>query len=209
MPDKPPAPAVKTTKSTAVSAVDEKTQIKDTQTSQTPQEKTPPDESLLKDLKLDEKIPSSMKSLPKNTIILAVLALVAGVATGFGGYKLQAKSGLGFSSSQDKAPLQQVAGDNVQAGDIFGVQDSKTFKDSAEGFLEEGGIDGEGSHKLLRPGGESQTVYLTSSVTDLDKLVGMQVKIHGETFKAQTAGWLMDVGRVEVVEVEGTAPSEE
>jgi hypothetical protein len=34
----------------------------------------------------------------------------------------------------------------------------------------------------------------------------MEVKIWGETFKGQQAGWLMDVGRVEVIEVEGEQP---
>jgi hypothetical protein len=94
-------------------------------------------------------------------------------------------------------------------GDVFGVQDEKTFKDSAEGYLEIGGLDGEGSHKLLRPGGDSQTVYLTSSVTDLDKFDGMSVKVWGETFKGQKAGWLMDVGRVQIVSPQGEKPTEE
>ena len=84
-----------------------------------------------------------------------------------------------------------------------------SFKDSAEGYLEEGGLEGEGSHKLLRPGGDSQTVYLTSSVTDLDELVGTEVRIWGETFKGQKAGWLMDVGRVEVLKVDAESPAEQ
>ena len=64
----------------------------------------------------------------------------------------------------------------------------------------------EGSHVLLRPGGASQTVHLTSSVTDLEKFVGMQVRVWGETFRGRSAGWLMDVGRVEVIKTVGTAP---
>ena len=77
--------------------------------------------------------------------------------------------------------------------------DGKTFKDSAEGELVAGGVDGEGTHQLKRPGGESQTVALTSSVLDLSKFEGKKVKVWGETFAAQTAGWLMDVGKVEVL----------
>jgi len=80
-----------------------------------------------------------------------------------------------------------------------GSADKKIFKDSAEGKLEKGGIDGEGSHKLIRPGGDSQTVYLTSSVIDLDEYAGKKVKVWGETFAAEKAGWLMDVGRLEVL----------
>lgn len=87
-----------------------------------------------------------------------------------------------------------------QAKQVVGSEDTKTFRDSAEGVLEKGGLDGEGSHKLIRPGGESQTAYLTSSVVDLDQFVGKKVKVWGETFKAQKAGWLMDVGKIEVLE---------
>lgn len=156
--------------------------------------------------------PSKNSDMTKKTkkllIIISLFAIAAGTATGYGGYKLNGKSGGGIGKSNSE-PLQQVAGDSVKAGDVFGVQDSDTFKDSAEGYLEKGDADGEGSHKLLREGGDSQTVVLTSSVTDLDKLVGMEVKVWGETFKAQKAGWLMDVGRVEIVNPKGEAPLEE
>jgi hypothetical protein len=36
----------------------------------------------------------------------------------------------------------------------------------------------------------------------------MIVKVWGETNKAQKAGWLMDVGRVQVVNPQGEAPAE-
>jgi hypothetical protein len=159
-----------------------------------------------------EKTP--MTKPDKNMKILAVLSLVAilaGVGTGYGGFKLQTQADNGTSSiSGGGGEIQQVAEEGaIKIGDVFGVDDADTFKDKAEGYLELGGLDGEGSHKLLRPGGISQTVYLTSSVTDLDKFDGMEVKIGGETFKGQKAGWLMDVGRVEVVELQGKAPKEE
>lgn len=142
--------------------------------------------------------------LQKTIIISSIIAVVAGVATGFGGYKLMAKS------QQPVGPATQpVTGQALKAGDVFGSQNTDAFKDSAQGYLTKGGLDGEGSHKILRPGGETQTVYLTSSVTDLDQFDGMEVKIWGETFKAQKAGWLMDVGRVEVVNPEAEAPIEE
>lgn len=85
----------------------------------------------------------------------------------------------------------------VETEKVVGSTDSKTFPDSAEGQLEKGGINGEGTHKLIRPGGDSQTVYLTSSVVDLNKFVGQKVKVWGSTQTAQKAGWFMDVGRVE------------
>jgi hypothetical protein len=80
-----------------------------------------------------------------------------------------------------------------------GITDKKTFKDSAEGILREGGIDGEGNFHLERPGGPSQNVYLTSTVVDLSQFVGKKVRVWGETFAAEKAGWLMDVGMVEVL----------
>lgn len=150
--------------------------------------------------------PSMPKPSKAPILVLAVVAILAGVATGFGTHKLSAGTSSGEAPGPD--PVQKVAGDSVKAGDVFGST-AAVFKDSAEGYLEAGGLDGEGSHKLLRPGGDSQTVYLTSSVTDLDKLVGMDVKVWGETFKGQKAGWLMDVGKVEVVNPEGTVPTEE
>ena len=152
---------------------------------------------------------SMKKASRKITLIVTLVALVAGVATGYGGYKLKAKTGTSQKVGQKKTDLQRVATENqIQAGDTFGVEDAKTFSDQAQGYLEKGGINGEGSHKLLRLGGVSQTVYLTSSITDLDKFAGMEVKIWGETFKGQKAGWLMDVGRVEVIDTEAQIPTE-
>ena len=146
----------------------------------------------------------SMKSVRPMFIGLCLAVVIGGAATGMGLNKLNAKSsGL---VSEDGTPIQQVATDNIKNGDVFGSANEEDFKDSAEGYLEIGGLDGEGSHKLLRTGGPSQTVYLTSSVTDLDKFQGMEVKIWGETFKGQKAGWLMDVGRVKIINTNGTVP---
>ena len=155
---------------------------------------------------LSEKGSDPMAATPsKLPLMLAGLAIVAGILTGFGGAKLGNKT----ISGSPGEPLQQVATGTVSAGEVFGVQDEATFKDSAEGYLEEGGAENEGSHKLLRAGGESQTVYLTSSVTDLSKFKGMQVKVWGETNKGQNVGWLMDVGRVQVINPAAEAPVEQ
>jgi hypothetical protein len=150
---------------------------------------------------------SSMQGSSKIFIPLCVIVIVAGALTGIGLNKLKASSTDGNTTFEGKE-IQKVAGDTVQNGQIFGSADAQTFKDSAEGYLVAGGIDGEGSHHLLRAGGVSQTVYLTSSVTDLSKFEGMNIKVWGETFKAQKAGWLMDVGRVQVTDTKGTAPTE-
>lgn len=142
------------------------------------------------------------KKIKRTFLIICAIAIVAGTLTGFGAYKLKSKNNI--SSNQ----VQNVTTDpnQIKNGDVFGVQDKDTFADNVTGYIEKGGIDGEGSHKLLREGGSSQTVALTSSVVDLDKLVGMEVKLYGETNKAEKAGWFMDVGRVEVTNTKAEAP---
>jgi hypothetical protein len=142
------------------------------------------------------------KKQKKKFIIFAIVAIVAGTLTGYGSAQLKGKSNL------NEGNVAQVASDTetIKAGDFFGVTDKDTFSDSAQGYLEKGGIDGEGSHRLLREGGESQTISLTSSVTDLDDFAGMEIKVWGETNKARVSGWFMDVGRVEVIEVEAESP---
>ncbi len=87
----------------------------------------------------------------------------------------------------------------IQKGQTFGKND-EAYKDTAEGVLNEGGIDGEGQFHLTRPGGESQNVYITSSNIDLSQFIRTKIKVWGQTQKAQKAGWLMDVGKVEVLE---------
>lgn len=120
------------------------------------------------------------------TYIGLLVVIIAGILSGY------------FLSS----PGDKVGGVGGVGGDskTVGSTDTKVFKDSAEGTLEEGGLEGEGTHRLIRPGGDSQTVYLTSSVVDLDVFVGKKVKVWGETLAAQKAGWFMDVGRVENLE---------
>ncbi|MBI5123219.1 hypothetical protein HZA75_05160 [Candidatus Roizmanbacteria bacterium] len=112
------------------------------------------------------------------------VAVVVGVVLGFGFTKLNKKT---TSSNRAKTTIQSA-----------GVVDKKAFKDSAEGVLSEGGIDGEGNFHLERPGGVSQNVYLTSTTVDLSNYIGKKVKVWGQTFQAEKAGWLMDVGSVEM-----------
>ena len=89
---------------------------------------------------------------------------------------------------------------DISKGAVFGSDDTKTFNDTVSGILKKGGIDGEGAYHLVRPGGDSQNVYLTSAAVDLSLLIDKKIKVWGQTQKAQVAGWLMDVGRVEVLE---------
>ncbi len=80
--------------------------------------------------------------------------------------------------------------------------DTKTFRDFAEGVIKakpqpSEGEYTEGTHTLQREG--AVPVALTSSVVDLSKYEGKKVKVYGETQKALTEGWLMDVGKVDEI----------
>ncbi len=124
---------------------------------------------------------------------LLALVIIVGIATGF------LLSGRSSSVSSGNSLGSILSGSSIPKGTVVGSSDTATFKDTAEGTLKEGGIDGEGAYHLERPGGDSQNVYLTSSIVDLSKYIGKKIKVWGQTQKAQTAGWLMDVGRIEVL----------
>lgn len=147
---------------------------------------SPPEEHIVRSL--DPKVEDMQKNNQKIIYGVYIVLIILGVITG---YFLSGRTSQSLVSSgrQD-----QVINTDTAAG----VTDLKDFKDSAEGKLEKGGIDGEGTHSLIREGGPSQTVYLFSSIVDLDEFTGKNVKVWGETFAAEKAGWLMDVGKIEV-----------
>lgn len=130
---------------------------------------------------------------PKIIALLVVIA-VFGVISG---YFVAGKSGSSTVGGIKSMELFNTS--SVPKGTVVGSNDTSTFKDVAEGVLKQGGIDGEGAFHLERAGGESQNVYLTSSTVDLSKFNNKKIKVWGQTQKAQHAGWLMDVGRVEVL----------
>lgn len=101
------------------------------------------------------------------------------------------------AGSQASSGTAEKASDSVKTEKSEGIMDKKRFPDKAEGKLVEGGIEGEGNFHLVRTGGDSQNVYLTSSIVDLSKYIGKKVRVWGQTFSGQKAGWLMDVGYVE------------
>jgi hypothetical protein len=136
-----------------------------------------------------------MKQQPSSWSTVGLIAAVAfvvlaGVSTG---YALAQRPGMGSNAN-----VNGTTSTTEDKPTIVGSLD-KEFKDETSGMLEVGGMDGEGTHHLLRDGGPSQTVYLTSSVINLDDYTGKKVKVWGQTFSAQKAGWLMDVGKLEVL----------
>ena len=127
---------------------------------------------------------------PKLFIVL-IFAVILGVGSG---YALSKKGMVEVNTGG------VVNSSKVEKGTTVGSSDTKTFKDTVEGILKSGGIDGEGAYHLSRPGGDSQNVYLTSSLVDMSKFLNRKIKVWGETQKAKHAGWLMDVGKVEVLQ---------
>lgn len=152
----------------------------------------------------EDKFFFGQKKSPALVIGIYLLIVLVGVGTG---YFISGKKSI-FFGGKSTLTSEQASESGFEVGDTIGSQDLETFKDITQGILVEGGIDGEGSHHVVRPGGKSQDVYLTSSVIDLDSLVGHRVKIWGETFAAQKAGWLMDVGRAEVLELNAPLPED-
>lgn len=124
----------------------------------------------------------------KFLIAVLVISVIAGTGTGY----LMASGSAGGSA----IPLITKAPEHA-------AQDTQTFRDFAEGKItkkpeDKNGETTAGTHLLIRDG--ATPVALTSSVTDLSQYENKKVKVYGETNKAPTAGWFMDVGRVEVTE---------
>lgn len=128
-----------------------------------------------------------------STSILLTFLIVVSLGI-FTGYFLA-----GSSSSTNSTDTSTLSVSEIKKDDTFGSNDTKTFKDSTEGILKKGGIGDEGAYHLVRPGGDSQNVYLTSSLVDLSKFVGRKIKVWGETNTGEKAGWLMDVGRLQLL----------
>jgi hypothetical protein len=119
-----------------------------------------------------------------------VLMILLGVMTGYF-ISTGKKSVSGLPSA--------AAGPTAIGKNVFGSADTKTFTDSATGTIEKEGINSEGTHKLVRDGGPSQTACLVSSVLDLDQFVGKKVTVKSKTMEAKSCPWLMDVGQIEVL----------
>lgn len=130
----------------------------------------------------------------KETLLLVLgsfLIVLAGVGTGWvlsgkvlGDTEVSQKTSPGATETKKEA----------------GITDESVFSHEVEGLLVEGGIEGEGTHHLERGDDPSKYVYLNSTVINLQNFVGKEVKIWGETISSAHAPWLMDVGKIKVIE---------
>lgn len=148
-------------------------------------------ESPLESVGMLKKFPKGISKSSVSMVLASMVVVLVGVVTGWflsGGVA-------GAPESKSEVP-KGVEKSKMEAG----IEDTSTLPDTAEGVLVQGGIEGEGTYHLERSGGPSQNIYLTSTVIDLESFVGKKVKVWGETLSALRAGWLMDVGRVKVIE---------
>ncbi len=130
----------------------------------------------------------------KKTITMSFVAFLV-VAFGIlSGWLLSGRAGAKNSPSTSQKQEENM----VKNEDEAGLATTEDSWHTAEGKLLEGGIDGEGTYHLDRGTGPSQFVYLTSTVIDLQKFVGKDVQLWGETISGKDAGWLMDVLKIKV-----------
>lgn len=136
---------------------------------------------------------------------VVILIVIASILTGFGLYKAfpQSKSSHSFLSSstnQQTVSTDSITSqDQLKVGEVYGSTED-VFKDEATGTVQAGGLNGEGTHTLIRDGGPSQSAALTSSTVDLSLFVGKKVEIKGQTNKSNKVSWLLDVGNIKIVE---------
>lgn len=139
---------------------------------------------------------STKSSGKKNaTLIFGTLAVIlAGITTG---WLLSGQSIVGVKKESQVETSKGVEVSETEAG----LEDESSFSEqqSPEGVLVEGGVEGEGTHHLDRGLGKDKYVYLTSTVIDLQSFVGKKVKVWGETLSGLHAGWLMDVGKIKII----------
>lgn len=132
-----------------------------------------------------------------NNLVLGLISIVV-VLSGIGlGYLL---SGVGGDNAGTGS---KNSGNTISVSENeAGIKDESKFATTTDGILTEGGIGGEGTHHLVRGSGPSQYAYLTSSVVDLSVFEGKKVQVWGDTISGKKAGWLIDVGKIKVVEGE-------
>ncbi|MBP9817651.1 hypothetical protein KBC75_02740 [Candidatus Shapirobacteria bacterium] len=151
--------------------------------------------------------PVKISSNSKLSLSLIIIIVFLGLGLGFWLSRLNpsAVTTSNNSPTVDSSTQVAVSTDNIsdsqqlKTGKLYG-NTSKNFTDTASGTIDKGGVNGEGTHTLNRPGGASQRAALTSSAVDLDLFVGKKVEVKGETNRSNKASWLMDVGSIKILE---------
>lgn len=148
--------------------------------------------------------PASLANRHRSYLVYLVTIILA-ITAGFWLSRLSPSSNLTTDSNQSSSSLDTVSVEeisdksDIKVGVVYG-QGSTNFKDSATGIIKKGGINGEGTHTLERPGGATQHAALTSSALDLDLFIDRQVEVNGETNTSNKSGWFLDVGSIKVLQ---------
>jgi hypothetical protein len=142
--------------------------------------------------------PNSQSSTKLPLVIIALLAIFSGFILSRLTPSTNPATSLTDSESS-ASPVSVTDPADLKPGVFYG-NSNKDFTDSATGIIEAGSINGEGTHILIRDGGDSQRASLTSSVLDLDLFVDKKVEVRGQTNSSNKANWLMDVGSIKILQ---------
>jgi len=147
----------------------------------------------------DEQPESSFFSSVLLPALIILLIIFAGGATGYLLSKSKMANSIKGSITNSNTSGSVNSTSNVKEA---GNNNPTVYKDKSQGRLEVNDNQNipDGSHKLIRQGGDNQTVYLVSTVVDLNQFVDKCVEVSGETFSSQKAGWLMDIGYIKVLD---------
>jgi hypothetical protein len=140
----------------------------------------------------DKPIVKPMKSSGKLPFVIGAAIVIILIGLGVG-WVVSSKK---IASTVNQPKTSSITVSQNEAG----VKDLSNYKDTATGILQKGGIKGEGTYHIDREGGPTHTVYLNSTVVDMSTFVGKKVQVWGQTQASQNAPWLMDVGKIQVVQ---------
>lgn len=111
---------------------------------------------------------------------------------------------VGYGLSRSKITKASKEG-NISPGQIktsteAGYQDTKLFESIVTGVIKKGGLQGDGTHSLIQDSNPKNPAALLSSVVDLDEYIDKHVQVWGRSQKGLKAAWLLEVGRVKILE---------
>jgi len=147
-------------------------------------------------------VPITRTRTVKRSINPIPFIILGGILVGFAVSRLAPLKNNPSQNSQSTTKTDIVSGDDidtVEVGKVYGNANAK-YNDSAIGVIQKGSINGEGTHILVREGGDSQRASLTSSAVDLDMFVDKKVEVQGETNASKKTSWLHDVGTIKIIE---------
>lgn len=124
-------------------------------------------------------------------ITVSVLIVLVGSVVGFGLSRSKV-----VKASKEGSISPELIKTSIEAG----YKDTKLFESIVTGTVKKGGLFGDGTHTLVQDSNPKNPAALLSSVVDLDEYVDKHVQIWGRSQKGLKAAWLLEVGRVKILE---------